>query len=73
MISILSRGVLSVEVMYPLWAGCTAVDAFVVLVGLGDLEQLAPSLRVDFPHLAHLGGIVPGIFWRGWKEVSRVR
>lgn len=32
---------------YPLWTGCAAVYAAIVLIGLGNLEQLAPGLGID--------------------------
>lgn len=43
---------------YPLWTWCAAIHALVVLIGLGDFKQLAPRLRIDLPHFAHLGGVV---------------
>jgi hypothetical protein len=45
---------------YPLRARCSAVDAFVVAVGLCDGLEFAASLWVDLPHLipTHLCGYV---------------
>lgn len=60
-------GTLDVGGPYPLRTWSTTVDTFVILVGLGDLEQLAPSLRIDFPHLAHLDGIVV-VIRMGWRN-----
>lgn len=44
--------------MYPLRTGSAAVDAFVILICLGDFQQFRASLGIDLPHFpAHLGGV----------------
>lgn len=49
------------EGTHPLGTGSAAVDAFVVLVGFGDFEELGAGFGVDFPHFGtHCGGSVGG-------------
>lgn len=51
------------DISYPLWARSAAVYTSTVLVRLCYLLQFRSSLGIDFPQLAHFGGVV----LEGWK------